>query len=88
MQINFLGKIRAKKKMTTNNGSHIIIIIYLTHIIIKKSWKSYYLVTSPPPFQSQTAFLACRAKNKILIFPEKKKSEIRFKSEEFSSLYS
>ena len=49
MQINFLRKIRAKKKMTTNNGSHIIIIIHSTHIIIKQSWKSYYLVTSPAP---------------------------------------
>ena len=86
MQINLPRKIRAKKKMTTNNGFHIIIIIYSTQVIIKQSWKSYHLVTSPP-FPSETAFLACRAKNKIVIFPEKKKkSEIRLKSEEFSSL--
>ena len=40
MQINFPGKIRAKKKMTTNNGFSMI-IIYSTQVIIKQSWKSY-----------------------------------------------
>ena len=61
MQVNFPGKIEAKKKMTTNNGFHIIITIHSTRVIIKKSWKSYHLVTSPLP--SETAFLASRAKN-------------------------
>ena len=58
MQINFPGKIRAKKKLTTDNGFDIIIIIHSTQVIIKLSWKSYQLMTPP----SETAFLACRAR--------------------------
>ena len=52
MQINFPGKIRAKKKMTTNDGFHIIVIIHLTQVIIKQRWKNCHLVT-PPPYQKQ-----------------------------------
>ena len=54
MQINFPGKIKAKKEMTTNNGFHIIIIIPLTQVIIKQSWKSCHLVTHPllPPIRN------------------------------------